>query len=126
MGMSKSKRYGLMQYPLLQKELYAKFLEMRSEGKTVNRWGFNSKTKELTKEVYPDHVDKFQTGGCRRNQISLRRKTHAAQKSPEQLRQAIEEFHASVIRERQRVVYSLKDLDNMDQTPLLTPPICNG
>ena len=30
----------------------------------------------------------------------------------------IEEFHASVLRERKCGVYSLKDLANMDQTPL--------
>ena len=54
-----SRQNRLMQYPLLEKKLYAKCQELRSQGKTVKRWCFNSKTKELMKEVYPDHVDKF-------------------------------------------------------------------
>ena len=123
---SKSERHGLVKYPLLENALYSKFLEMREMGKTVKRWWFNSKTKNLLKEIYPDQVDNFKmfnrwfTGFCRRNRISLRRKTHTAQKSPEDLRHVIEEFHASVLRERKRGVYSLKDLANMDQTPLMS------
>ena len=50
---------------------------------------------------------------CRRHDISLRRKTHAAQKTPGELRQSIEEFHTSLIRERKRRTYALKDLANI-------------
>ena len=109
---------------MLEKELYKQFLEMRTIGKRVKRWWFNSKAKHIMQEIYPDSVDEFKmsnrwfTGFCRRNNISLRRKTHAAQKTPEELRQSIKDFHSSIIRERKRGTYKLKDLANMDQTPL--------
>ena len=57
-------------------------------------------------------------GFCSRKKIALRRKTHAAQKSPAQLRTAIEGFHSKVLRQRKRGTYQLRDLANMNQTPL--------
>ena len=119
-----SKRHGKVMYPMLEKELYTKFMEVRTIGERVKRWWFNSKAKLIMQELYPDNVDEFNmsnkwlTGFCRRHDISLRRKTHAAQKTPGELRQSIEEFHTSLIRERKRRTYALKDLANMDQTPL--------
>ena len=121
---SRSNRIGRVKYPLLEKELYKQFIEMRDTGKRVKRWWFNSKAKTMISEFYPDDDGEFKMsdrwfqGFCRRYRISFRRKTHAAQKSPSELRQKIEEFHASVIRERKRGTYSLRDLANMDQTPL--------
>ena len=55
---------------------------------------------------------------CRRNRISLRRKTHKAQKFPATLKDAIQTFHAKLLRERIRGTFQLGDIANMDQTPL--------
>ena len=56
---------------------------------------------------------------CRITKISLRKKTHASQKTPEQLRKTIFELHTKTLRERERSWRILfKDLANMVQTPL--------
>ena len=81
-----------------------------------------TKARELAKEKYPDEASSFKLshrwfeGFCRRYRICLRRKSHTAQKSA--VRTAIEKFHAKSSRERIRGTFTLKDLDNMDQTPL--------
>ena len=62
--------------------------------------------------------DRWFYGFCRRHRISLRRKTHTAQKSPAELKNAIEMFHEKLLRERRRGTFSLVDIANMDQTPL--------
>ena len=62
--------------------------------------------------------DRWLHGFCRRHRISLRRKTHIAQKSPAELKNAIEMFHGKLLREGRRGTFSLVDIANMDQTPL--------
>ena len=95
------------------------------ERKRVKHWWLNSKVGELVKEKYPDEALSFKIshrwfeGFCRRSRISLRRKAHAAQKSPAALRTAIEKFHAKSLREHKRETFTLKDLGNMEQTLLL-------
>ena len=54
-----SKGHGKVMYPMLEKELYTKFTEMRTIGKRVKRWWFNSKAKHVMQELYPDNVDEF-------------------------------------------------------------------
>ena len=84
----KACRYGKAKFPVMEKELYTKFLDMRKEGKRVKRWGFNFKARELVKEKYLDKASSFNLpyrwfeDFCRRYRISLWRKTYAAQKSP--------------------------------------------
>ena len=123
-GSKKAARYGKAKFPSMEKELHAKFVDMRKEGKRVKRWWFNSKAREILKEKHPQEASSFNYSNRwfqafrRRYRVSLRRKTHAAQKSPAALRSAIENFHAKLLRERKRGNYALKDLGNMDQTPL--------
>ena len=57
-------------------------------------------------------------GFCRPHRILLRRKTHTAQKSPAEPKNAIEMFHGKLLWERRRGTFSLADIANMDQTPL--------
>ena len=71
---------------------------MRKEGKSVKRWWFNSRAKQLVQELYPvDEYFKFSDGWfnrfCKRKAISLRRKTQKSQKPPSDLRKSIENFH---------------------------------
>ena len=97
---------------------------MRRDGERVKRWWFTTKAKQILKRVHPNEAEPFRhsnrwfEGFCSRKKIALRRKTHAAQKSPAQLRTAIEGFHSKVLRQRKRGTYQLRDLGNMDQTPL--------
>ena len=84
-------------------ELYTKFLDMQKKGKHVKVWWFNSKTRDLVKEKYPakhpplNH--RWFQGFSRRYKISLRRQTHAAQKSAAAIHTAIEKFHAELYKD---------------------------
>ena len=99
---SKAVRTGSVRFPLMEDQLNEEFLAMRRDGKRVKRWWFTTKAKQIFVG------EKF----------ALRRKTHAAQKSPAQLRTPVEGFHSKVPRQRKRGTYQLRDLGNMDQTPL--------
>ena len=111
-------------FPSTQKKLHEEFKTMRKDGKIVKRWWFNTCVKQLLKEQNPGKADDFKASDrwffafCRRHGVSLRRKTHTAQKAPEQLRRAITKFHAKLLRERTRGKYADCDIANMDQTPL--------
>ena len=90
---------------------------MRSEGKAVERWWFSARTRQLIAEEFK-FSDQWFYRFCRRHRISYRRKTHTAQKSPAELKNAIEMFYGKLLRERRRRTFSLAYIANMDQTPL--------
>lgn len=120
---SKTIRGRKAQYPLVETKLLAEFKEQRKRGKIVKKWWFLSRSRTLMTELYPNAKDfklsdRWFSGFLRRNKLTLRRKTHVAQKPPAQLRKAIEKFHAKLLRERMRGIYTLGDIANMDQTPL--------
>lgn len=103
-------------------KIYAKFFDMLRECKRLKRWWFYFKAaREVVKEKYPEEASTFKLlywrfkGFCR-HEVSIRRKTHAAQKSPAALCNAIENFREQFLQERKRVNFI--DLANMDQTPL--------
>ena len=107
----KACRYGKAKFPVIERELFTKFFDMRIEGKRVKRWCFNSKASELVKQKYLDEASSFKLSHrwfedfCRRYRISLWRKTHAAQKSPAALCTAIERFHHE--QEHKRGIFTL-------------------
>lgn len=110
-------------YPLVEKKLHEEFKAMRKDGKIVKQWWFNNRVKQLLKESNPAESnfkksDCWFFSFCRRYCVSLRRKTHTAQKAPEQLKHVITKFHAKLLRERMRGSYKDCDIANMDQTPL--------
>ena len=90
---------------------------MHFEGKAVKRWWFSARARQLIAEKFK-FFDRWFYGFICRHCISLRRKTHTAQKSPAEIKNAIEMFHGKLLRERQRRTFSLADIANMDQTPL--------
>ena len=119
---NKAYQYGKAKFPVMENELYTKFLDMQKKGKHVKIWWFNSKTRDLVKEKYPgkhpplDH--RWFQGFRRRYKISLRRQTHATQKSSAALHTAIEKFHAGSLQGHKRGIFTIKGLGNMDQTLL--------
>jgi transposase-like protein len=120
---SKTVRGRKEMYPLFEKKLFEEFSERRAQGKIVKKWWFISRAKKLLNELHPDITnfkfsDRWFAGFCRRNKLSLRRKTHMSQKSPSHLKDSIEKFHAKLLRERKRGTYKLCDIANLDQTPL--------
>ena len=90
---------------------------MRSEGKAVKRWRFSARARELIAEEFK-FSDQWFYGFCHRHRISLRRKTHIAQKSQAELKNAIEMFHGKLLCQRRRGKFSLADIANMGQTTL--------
>ena len=80
-------------------------------------------TKQILKEMYPEKKGDFRytsnwfLGFCNRYKISFRRITHAAQKSPAEFRESIENLHKKSIRVRRSGTYTLRDLGNMDHPP---------
>lgn len=120
---SKSSRSSNPKYPLLEKRLQEEFRERRTQGKIVKKWWFISRARQILSELHPTETtfkfsDRWFSGFCRRNKLTLRRKTHVAQKSPSLLEDSVKKFHAKLQRERKRGTYKLGDIANMDQTPL--------
>ena len=121
---SRSTEHGKLMFPVMEKELYKRFIYTRRQGKRIKRWWFNTQAKQVMIETYPEHVETFKisarwfAGFCRRNNISLRRETHASQKTPQQLRKLISELHAKTMTERRWGRNTSRDLTNIDQTPL--------
>ena len=110
-------------FPRMEEKLVQQFKEQRKKGKTVKKWWFLSIARKIMNEEYSKNIvfkysNRWFNGFCRRNRISLRRKTHTAQKSPATLKEAIQKFHAKLLRERIRGTFQLGDIANMDQTPL--------
>ena len=81
-------------FPEAEKQLHSKLLKMRSEGKTVKRWWFLARERQLIAEEFK-FSDRWFYGFCRRHGISLRRKTHTAQKPPAELKTPLKCFMGS-------------------------------
>ena len=109
-------------FPLMEQALYDDFKKARDEGKTIKRWWFNCRENQLIKELYPDEnfkaSDQWFSRFTNRFEILLRRKTPCAQKDTQSLSYSIAKFHSKVLRTRRRGTYQIKDIANMDQTPL--------
>ena len=97
-------------FPLMEQALYDDYKKARDEGKTIKRWWFNCRAKQLVKELYQDEnfkaSDQWFSRFTNRFEISLRRKTQS-------LSYSFAKFHSNVLGK-----YQTKDIANMDQTPL--------
>ena len=109
-------------FPDMEKHLHTEFLKLKKEGRSIKKWWFVTTGREFLKNCLPDakflFSDKWFRGFCNRKRISLRRKANASLKTPDQLVNAITKFHQKLLRERLRGKFQLKDIANMDQTPL--------
>lgn len=134
------------QEPELESQLYEQFLNRRAKRIRINQRWFMRTAKQIYQEQYPHRVivnpdtgrrifngftisTGWFEGFKRRKRISIRRITHVSQKDPEQLREKIIAFlrfnrrHCAlrvgdVPREGAVGRIALKDIANMDQTPL--------
>ena len=79
-----SKRTPL--YPLAEKKLHSEVKKMRSEGRAVKSWWLKGRAKEIITNMYPGAnfrcSDHWLRLFLKRNRLSLRRKTHKAQRLP--------------------------------------------
>ena len=85
-------------FPEAEKQLNDEFLKMYSEGKAVKRWWFSARARQLIAEEFK-FSDQWFYEFYRHHRILLRRKTNTAQKSPAELKNAIEMFHGKLLRE---------------------------
>ena len=105
----------------MEQALYNDFKKAREEMKTIKRWWFKCRAKQLVKELSPDESFKafdqwfFRFTNC--FEISLLRKTLCAQKDPQSLSYSLAKFYSKVLRTRRRGIYQTKDIANTDQTP---------
>ena len=114
---NKSKQPGI--FALAEIKLLEEIRNMRKSGKA---WWMKARTKQLVKSEYPlaefkcsDHwLRRF----LKRIRLSLRRKTHTAQRLPNDVTNEVLNSHKRLIKVRRRGVYLLSDIANMDQTPL--------
>ena len=109
-------------FPDMEKHLHTEFLNLKKEGRSIKKWWFVTTGREFSKNCHPDakflFSDKWFRGFCNHKRISLRRKTNASQKTPDQFVNVITKFHQKLLRERIRGKFQLKNVANMDQTPL--------
>ena len=109
-------------YPIAEQKLHEEFTSLRSQGKSIKRYWFNKRMCQLVRDYYPHAADEFKNsdqgfqGFGRRFRVTLRRKTHTAQKSPEEVEVVLRKFHKYLLRERMTRKYELSDIANMDQT----------
>ena len=125
----KSKAHGRgcnSKYPLMEDKLYSEFLQLRKDGRKVKRWWFNTQAKQLMADLYPDikdfkHSDQWFKGFRNRKNVSIRKRTHAAQHARPSLRSALSKFHAKLFHVRRCGKFELSDIANMDETQLPCP-----
>ena len=78
--------------------------------------------RQLIREHYPDSIEEFRNSDqwfarfSRRFKLSLRRKTHTAQKTPAEVEIILCKFHKHLLQVTKRGKYELAYIANMDQT----------
>ena len=106
----------------MEEKLYNECIAMRHQGKSVERWWFVKRGKQILDELEIDHNSLFLNHWFERFQnqynISLRRKTHCSQKPLTGLEPAIKKFYSSLLRLRNTGNFNACDLANKDQTLL--------
>ena len=114
-------------FPIIEKELYKRFIDTGQEGKWIKRSGFNTQAKRIMSETYPEHVETFKmstrrfAGFCRSNKILLRRKTLFHKKLSNNFVSQYPNFtqkHWERERKRSWDTYASRGLADMVQTPL--------
>ena len=55
----RSTRPGEVMFPIMDKELYKRFIDTTKEGKWIKSRLFNTQAKQIMSETYPEHVENF-------------------------------------------------------------------
>lgn len=126
LGASKSVkkiRHNPSPYAELEKDLNNWVLERREEGCIITRTNIRMRALQLSNDTkYNISNFKASAGWCtrfmNRFNLTLRQKTHIAQKLPSDLDEKVEKFHKFVMNERKLYDYPLISIGNMDETPM--------
>ena len=117
----------LSPYEGLEKDLFLWVSELRQSGHVVTRNAIRVKAIQLAKEPkyeIPVDAGKFtaSAGWCtkfmRRHELTLRQRTHIAQKLPSDVDDKVTSFQKFVIEERKINDFDLAHIGNMDETPM--------
>jgi len=115
----------LSPYDDLETDLEKWILELRQSGYAVTRNSIRLKAKQLSadpKYEIKAGVFKASAGWCtrfmNRRGLSLRQRTHIAQKLPADIDDKLTSFQKFVIRERELYDFELGQMGNMDETPM--------
>lgn len=120
----KKRRLGISPYDDMEMALNAWVCDNRQNGYIVTRNAIRIKAKILAKERKFQVPDTFKAsaGWCnrfmRRNNLSIRQRTHIAQKLPKDLEIKVTSFQKFVLNERNQFNYELAQIGNMDETPM--------
>ena len=117
----KARRYGVTPYTGMENELRKWVLELRSNGLIVTRPAIRARALQIApKYNFPNF--KASAGWCTtfmyRSGLTLRQKTHIAQKLPKDIDEKVQKFFAFVIKEQKRFNFALENIINMDETPM--------
>ena len=114
-------RSGKARWPELEEQLLAWVVEKRAAGHAVSTQALRLKARNIADET---GMDDFKAGTSwayrfmKRHDLSFRRRTHIAQRLPEELAEKTTRFQRYVIRKRRQHNYPLDRIGNADQTPL--------
>lgn len=125
MNMNRKKRANRgksAKYPELEQELFNYIVDKRKQGYCVSTTQVRLKALDLAKSMagtsdFKASV-KWTYGFFRRHLLSIRRRTHIAQKLPEDYEEKLVEFQKFVIKMRKQNDYELSQIGNAGQTPL--------
>ena len=108
----------------LERELIDWVTDLRRRGYIVTRGAIRLRALERAskdKTLAPQDF-KASAGWCTRfmtrHDLTLRQKTHIAQKLPADVEKKVENFHSFVLKQRKRHDYPLAAIGNMDETPI--------
>lgn len=128
----KSKRVGAGRkpfYPEAEKKLYVWIIEQRKRGLAVTYTTIKIRMLEILNEqdmvvLYGNLTEEFKTSHrwivafMKRYNLALRRRTKISQKLPNQTQKQLESFYRFVTNLRIKKSYELKNILNMDETPV--------
>lgn len=116
-------RHNDSPYSVLETDLNEWVLKHRGEGCIITRTNIRMRALQLAKDKkYGFKEFKATAGWCtrfmNRHNLTLRQRTHIAQKLPADIDEKVSNFHKFVITERKKYNYELKSIGNMDETPM--------
>lgn len=119
------------QFPELETKLFDWVSDKRKQGMPISTTALRLKAKLIAKSGDSESYDNFKASftWCysfmRRKNISIRRRTHLAQKLPCDLERKVVEFQRFIIQQRKLHNFELDLIINADQTPLTFDMIPN-
>lgn len=118
-------RPSIRPYAALEEKVLTWVNGQREKGLIVNRATIRLKALLYSREKeFNIQPGKFHAsaGWCTRfmdrNDLSLRQRTHIAQKLPKDIEVKVDSFHQFIIKERKMYDYELGHIGNMDETPM--------